>query len=196
MSRLIWEQNQNSAATESAGYKIPKCVLNSPWLTGYIFKHSGSICTTSFDTLKHPLLPIDFICFMRSSQYTAIILSSNINGLVSVAEMKCFLWRTIIFIYCNGSKPKSSMQQKQPLLGKGSVNVTWHLASAAKEVMQQQIELWEPIAQKYNWATLLLWDIIWIWSYVTTDSQSVSLPWCQAPIRDPRPIFLSPWNFL
>jgi hypothetical protein len=29
-----------------------------------------------------------------------------------------------------------------------------------------------------------------------TDSQSVSLSWCQAPIWDPRPIFLSPCNLL
>jgi hypothetical protein len=27
-------------------------------------------------------------------------------------------------------------------------------------------------------------------SYITTDSQSASLSWCQAPIWDPRPIFL------
>jgi hypothetical protein len=26
-------------------------------------------------------------------------------------------------------------------------------------------------------------------SYITTDSQSASLSWCQAPIWDPRPIF-------
>jgi hypothetical protein len=29
-------------------------------------------------------------------------------------------------------------------------------------------------------------------SHITTDSQSASLSWCQSPIRDPRPIFLSP----
>jgi hypothetical protein len=29
-------------------------------------------------------------------------------------------------------------------------------------------------------------------SYVTTDSQSASLSWCQAPIWDPRPTSLSP----
>jgi hypothetical protein len=28
-------------------------------------------------------------------------------------------------------------------------------------------------------------------SYLTTDGQSVSLSWCQASVRDPRPIFLS-----
>jgi hypothetical protein len=33
-------------------------------------------------------------------------------------------------------------------------------------------------------------------SHITTDSQSASPFWCQAPIWDPRPIFLSPWNFL
>jgi hypothetical protein len=33
-------------------------------------------------------------------------------------------------------------------------------------------------------------------SRITTDSQSASLSWCQAPIWDPRPISLSPWNFL
>jgi hypothetical protein len=27
-------------------------------------------------------------------------------------------------------------------------------------------------------------------SYITTDSQSASSSWCQAPIWDPRPIFL------
>jgi hypothetical protein len=31
---------------------------------------------------------------------------------------------------------------------------------------------------------------------ITTDSQSASLSWCQAPIWDPWPIFLSPSNFL
>jgi hypothetical protein len=34
------------------------------------------------------------------------------------------------------------------------------------------------------------------WSYITTDSQSARLSWCQAPIWDLWPIFLSPWNFL
>jgi hypothetical protein len=29
-------------------------------------------------------------------------------------------------------------------------------------------------------------------SHITTDSQSASLSWCQAPIWDPQPIFLSP----
>jgi hypothetical protein len=29
-------------------------------------------------------------------------------------------------------------------------------------------------------------------SHITTDSQSVSESWCQAPIQDPRQIFLSP----
>jgi hypothetical protein len=29
-------------------------------------------------------------------------------------------------------------------------------------------------------------------SHITTDSQSASPSWCQAPIWDPRPIFLSP----
>jgi hypothetical protein len=33
-------------------------------------------------------------------------------------------------------------------------------------------------------------------SCITTDSQSASPSWCQAPIWDPWPIFLSPWNFL
>jgi hypothetical protein len=33
-------------------------------------------------------------------------------------------------------------------------------------------------------------------SYITTDSQSASPSWCQAPIWDPWLIFLSPWNFL
>jgi hypothetical protein len=33
-------------------------------------------------------------------------------------------------------------------------------------------------------------------SHITTDSQSASPSWCQAPIWDPRPIFLSPWDFL
>jgi hypothetical protein len=33
-------------------------------------------------------------------------------------------------------------------------------------------------------------------SYITTDSRSASPFWCQAPIWDPRSIFLSPWNFL
>jgi hypothetical protein len=33
-------------------------------------------------------------------------------------------------------------------------------------------------------------------SYMTTVSQSASPSWCQAPIWDPRQIFLSPWNFL
>jgi hypothetical protein len=31
---------------------------------------------------------------------------------------------------------------------------------------------------------------------ITTGGQSVSPSWCQTPIWDPRPIFLSPWNFL
>jgi hypothetical protein len=34
------------------------------------------------------------------------------------------------------------------------------------------------------------------WSYISTDNQSTSPSWCQAPICDPRSIFLSPWNFL
>jgi hypothetical protein len=33
-------------------------------------------------------------------------------------------------------------------------------------------------------------------SYITTNSQSASPSWCQAPIWDPRPIFLPPWNVL
>jgi hypothetical protein len=33
-------------------------------------------------------------------------------------------------------------------------------------------------------------------SYITTDSQSASPSWCQAPIWDQRSIFLSPWNFV
>jgi hypothetical protein len=32
-------------------------------------------------------------------------------------------------------------------------------------------------------------------THITTDSQSVGPSWCQAPICDPRRIFLSPWNF-
>jgi hypothetical protein len=32
--------------------------------------------------------------------------------------------------------------------------------------------------------------------HITTDNQSASLSWCLAPIWDPRPIFLSPWDFL
>jgi hypothetical protein len=32
-------------------------------------------------------------------------------------------------------------------------------------------------------------------SHITTDSQSASLSWCQAPIWDPRSILLSPWIF-
>jgi hypothetical protein len=42
-------------------------------------------------------------------------------------------------------------------------------------------------------------DIEWIgwsWSHITTDSRSARPPWCRAPIWDPRPIFLSPCNFL
>jgi hypothetical protein len=31
--------------------------------------------------------------------------------------------------------------------------------------------------------------------YITTDSQSASPSWCQAPIWDTRQIYLSPWNF-
>jgi hypothetical protein len=33
-------------------------------------------------------------------------------------------------------------------------------------------------------------------SHITTNNQSASLSWCQASIWDPRPIFLSPWDFL
>jgi hypothetical protein len=33
-------------------------------------------------------------------------------------------------------------------------------------------------------------------SHITPDRQSVGPSWCQAPIWDPRPIFLSPWDFL
>jgi hypothetical protein len=33
-------------------------------------------------------------------------------------------------------------------------------------------------------------------SHISTDSQSDSQSWCRAPIRDLRPIFLSPWHFL
>jgi hypothetical protein len=33
-------------------------------------------------------------------------------------------------------------------------------------------------------------------SQIMTDSQSSSQSWCQGPIWDPRPILLSPWNFL
>jgi hypothetical protein len=33
-------------------------------------------------------------------------------------------------------------------------------------------------------------------SHITTNSQSASQSWFQAPIREPRPIFLSPWHFL
>jgi hypothetical protein len=33
-------------------------------------------------------------------------------------------------------------------------------------------------------------------SHITTGNQSDSPSWCQAPIWDPRPIFLSPWDFL
>jgi hypothetical protein len=33
-------------------------------------------------------------------------------------------------------------------------------------------------------------------SHITTDNQSASPSWCQAPIWDPRPIFLTPWEFL
>jgi hypothetical protein len=33
-------------------------------------------------------------------------------------------------------------------------------------------------------------------SHITTDNQSASPSWCQAPIWDPRPIILSPWDFL
>jgi hypothetical protein len=33
-------------------------------------------------------------------------------------------------------------------------------------------------------------------SHITTDNQSASPSWCQAPIWDPRPIFLSPRDFL
>jgi hypothetical protein len=33
-------------------------------------------------------------------------------------------------------------------------------------------------------------------SHITTDSQSASQTWCQAPIWDPRPTLLSPWNCL
>jgi hypothetical protein len=33
-------------------------------------------------------------------------------------------------------------------------------------------------------------------SHITTDSQSASPSWCQAPIWDPRPIFHSPGDFL
>jgi hypothetical protein len=40
------------------------------------------------------------------------------------------------------------------------------------------------------------WSWSLSWSSFTTDSQSASLSWCQAPIWDPQPIFLSPWNFL
>jgi hypothetical protein len=32
--------------------------------------------------------------------------------------------------------------------------------------------------------------------HITTDNRSASPSWCQAPIWDPRPIFLSPWVFL
>jgi hypothetical protein len=33
-------------------------------------------------------------------------------------------------------------------------------------------------------------------SHITIDNQPASPSWCQAPIWDPRPIFLSPWDFL
>jgi hypothetical protein len=33
-------------------------------------------------------------------------------------------------------------------------------------------------------------------SHITTDNQSASLSWCQATSWDPRPILLSPWDFL
>jgi hypothetical protein len=33
-------------------------------------------------------------------------------------------------------------------------------------------------------------------SHITTDIQSASPSWCQAPIWDLRPIFLSPWNII
>jgi hypothetical protein len=36
----------------------------------------------------------------------------------------------------------------------------------------------------------------WSWSKFNNDGQSASLSWCQAPIWDLWPIFLSPWNFL
>jgi hypothetical protein len=39
-------------------------------------------------------------------------------------------------------------------------------------------------------------ELNWSWSKFTTDSQSASMSWCQAPIWDLWPIFLSPWNFL
>jgi hypothetical protein len=39
------------------------------------------------------------------------------------------------------------------------------------------------------------WFVAQCQSYITTDSQLANSSWCQAPIWDPRPIFLSPWNF-
>jgi hypothetical protein len=43
----------------------------------------------------------------------------------------------------------------------------------------------------FLWATSLKLKLKLIY-----DRQSASLSWCQAPIWDPQPIFLSPWNFL
>jgi hypothetical protein len=40
------------------------------------------------------------------------------------------------------------------------------------------------------------WDSSQSQSHITTDNQSASPSWCQAPIWDPRPLFLSPWDFL
>jgi hypothetical protein len=33
-------------------------------------------------------------------------------------------------------------------------------------------------------------------SHITTDIQPASPSWCQEPIWDSRPTFLSPWNFI
>jgi hypothetical protein len=45
----------------------------------------------------------------------------------------------------------------------------------------------------------LIWDspnLVKSQSHITIDSQSASPSWCQAPIWDPRPIFLCSWDFL
>jgi hypothetical protein len=33
-------------------------------------------------------------------------------------------------------------------------------------------------------------------SHITTDNQSASPSWCEAPIWDPWPMFISPWDFI
>jgi hypothetical protein len=105
------------------------------------------------------------------------------------------LWRedgSVIYLYnCFWTLPEQS------LLGRSPAELTtifycliWDSCNMEVQVLVF-ISPRNRVAQLYSWAlgSILKLKLNYGW-------QSASPSWCQAPIWDPRPIFISPWNFL